>query len=240
MVTVLIGGMVLDGYILGIIGPVSETMANDLQLDAFWQGLIAAAALIGILIGSPLGGFASDKWGRKPIFMFDIGLFAIASAMQFFVDSAMLLIVVRLLMGIAIGTEYAVGWPMMAEFSPTHLRGKLMAAMGIAWYAGFMTAFLIGYLLNEYTTLSWHFILGTSTFIAVAIFLGRLGMPESPRWLWSVGRKDEAEAIATKYLPDDALDDVRHEDVRKAASGCCSPNSTGAPPSSSQPSGSAP
>ncbi|NQD87800.1 MFS transporter [Paenarthrobacter sp. CM16] len=217
MVTVLIGGMVLDGYILGIIGPVSERMADDLQLDAFWQGLIAAAALIGILIGSPLGGFASDKWGRNPIFMFDIGLFAIASAMQFFIDSAMLLIIVRLLMGIAIGTEYAVGWPMMAEFSPTHLRGKLMAAMGIAWYAGFMTAFLIGYLLNEYTTLSWHFVLGTSTFIAVAIFLGRLGMPESPRWLWSVGRKEEAQALATKYLPDDALDDVRHEDVRKGS-----------------------
>jgi MFS transporter, putative metabolite transport protein len=38
----------------------------------------------------------------------------------------------RLLMGIAIGTEYAVGWPLMAEFSPTHLRGRLMAAMGIA------------------------------------------------------------------------------------------------------------
>ncbi|MCM0616876.1 sugar porter family MFS transporter [Paenarthrobacter sp. TYUT067] len=219
MVTVLIGGMVLDGYVLGIIGPVSERMADDLQLDAFWQGLIAAAALIGILIGSPLGGFASDKWGRKPIFMFDIGLFAIASGMQFFVDSAALLIVVRLLMGIAIGTEYAVGWPMMAEFSPTHLRGRLMAAMGIAWYAGFMIAFLIGHLLNEYTDLSWHFILGTSTFIAIAIFLGRLGMPESPRWLWSVGRTDEARALAAKYLPDDALDDVQHEDVRKGRFG---------------------
>lgn len=219
MVTVLIGGMVLDGYVLGIIGPVSGRMADDLQLDAFWQGLIAAAALIGILIGSPLGGFASDKWGRKPIFMFDIGLFAIASGMQFFVDSATLLIVVRLLMGIAIGTEYAVGWPMMAEFPPTHLRGKLMAAMGIAWYAGFMIAFLIGHLLNEYTDLSWHFILGTSTFIAIAIFLGRLGMPESPRWLWSVGRTDEARALAAKYLPDDALDDVQHEDVRKGSFG---------------------
>ena len=219
MVTVLIGGMVLDGYVLGIIGPVSGRMAEDLQLTAFWQGLIAAAALVGILIGSPIGGWASDKWGRKPIFMFDIGLFAIASGMQFFVDSPILLIVVRLLMGIAIGTEYAVGWPLMAEFSPTHLRGRLMAAMGIAWYGGFMLAFLIGHLLNEYTDLSWHFILGTSTFIAVALFLARLGMPESPRWLWSVGRKDEARALAAKYMPDDALDDVQHEDVRKGSFG---------------------
>lgn len=219
MVTVLIGGMVLDGYVLGIIGPVSGRMAEDLQLTAFWQGLIAAAALIGILIGAPIGGWAADKWGRKPIFMFDIGLFAVASGMQFFVDSPILLIVVRLLMGIAIGTEYAVGWPLMAEFSPTHLRGRLMAAMGIAWYAGFMIAFVIGHLLNEYTGLSWHFILGTSTFIAVVLFLARLGMPESPRWLWSVGRKDEARALAAKYMPDDALDDVQHEDVRKGSFG---------------------
>lgn len=219
MVTVLIGGMVLDGYVLGIIGPVSGTMAEDLQLTALWQGLIAAAALVGILIGSPIGGWAADKWGRKPIFMFDIGLFAVASAMQFFVDSPVLLVVVRLLMGIAIGTEYAVGWPLMAEFSPTHLRGRLMAAMGIAWYGGFMIAFLTGHLLSEYTDLSWNFILGTSTFIAVAIFLARLGMPESPRWLWSVGRKDEARALAARYMPDDALDDVQHEDVRKGSFG---------------------
>jgi putative MFS transporter len=100
----------------------------------------------------------------------------------------------------------------MAEFSPTHLRGRLMAAMGIAWYGGFMIAFLTGHLLNEYTDLSWNFILGTSTFIAVAIFLARLGMPESPRWLWSVGRKDEARALAARYMPDDALDDVQHEE----------------------------
>lgn len=219
MVTVLIGGMVLDGYVLGIIGPVSGRMAEDLQLTAFWQGLIAAAALIGILIGSPIGGWAADKWGRKPIFMFDIGLFAIASGMQFFVDSPVLLIVVRLLMGIAIGTEYAVGWPLMAEFSPTHLRGRLMAAMGIAWYAGFMIAFVIGHLLNEYTDLSWHFILGTSTFIAAALFLARLGMPESPRRLWSVGRKDEARVLAAKYMPNDALDDIQHEDVCKGSFG---------------------
>ena len=94
-----------------------------------------------------------------------------------------------------------------------------MAAMGIAWYGGFMIAFLVGHLLSEYTDLSWHFILGTSTFIAVALFLARLGMPESPRWLWSVGRKDEARALAHKYMPDDALDDVQHEDVRKGSFG---------------------
>jgi putative MFS transporter len=219
MVTVLVGGMFLDGYVLGILGPVTGRMTEDLQLTSVWQGLIAAAALIGILVGSPLGGWAADKWGRKSIFMFDVGLFAVASAMQFFIDSPIWLIVVRLLMGIAIGAEYAVGWPLMGEFAPTHLRGRLLGAMQIAWYGGFMIAFLIGHLLSEFTDVSWHFILGTSTFIAVALFLGRIGLPESPRWLWSVGRKDEARALAYKYMPDDALDDVQHEDIRKGGFG---------------------
>jgi putative MFS transporter len=219
MITVLIGGMFLDGYILGIIGPVAGTMAEDLQISSLMEGLIAAAALIGIFIGAPIGGWATDKWGRRPLFMFDIALFTVVSFLQFFIEAPVLLLGVRLLMGIAIGIEYSVGWPMLAEFSPTHLRGRLLGGMTIAWYGGFMIAFLIGYLLIENTDVSWHFILGTSTFIALALFLGRLGLPESPRWLWSVGRRDEARALAKKYMPDDALADVEHEDVQKGTFG---------------------
>src|SRR5918998_4861110 len=72
MITVLIGGMFLDGYILGIIGPLSATIAEDLQLSSLMEGLIAAAALIGIFVGAPIGGWVTDKLGRKPVFMFDI------------------------------------------------------------------------------------------------------------------------------------------------------------------------
>lgn len=215
MVTVLIGGMLLDGYVIGILGPISGRIAGDLQLSPLWEGLIAGAALLGILVGSPIGGWAADKLGRKPLFTFDVALFTVASAMQFFIDSPLLLLVVRLVMGIAIGIEYSVGWPLMSEFAPARLRGRLLGAMGIAWYGGFMIAYLIGYLLNEYTSVSWRFILGTSTFVAVALFIGRLGMPESPRWLWSVGRQDEARVLANTYLPEDALTDVEHEEVRE-------------------------
>lgn len=219
LVAVLIGGMFLDGYILGIVGPVTTTMSEELGISALWEGLIAAGALLGILVGSPLGGWAADKFGRKPLFLMDIGLFCIASGMQFFIDSPGLLFVVRLMMGIAIGAEYSVGWPLMSEFAPAHLRGRLLGATLIAWYAGFMLAFLFGHLLIENTNLSWNFILGTSTFIAVGLFLARLGLPESPRWLWNVGRRDEAHAIAKRYMEGDSLADVQHEDTRKGSFG---------------------
>lgn len=157
--------------------------------------------------------------GRKPLFMLDMGMFVLASVMQFFIGSMqfvatspMQLFVVRLLMGIAIGAEYSVGWPMLSEFSPSRIRGRLMGLTLIAWYAGFMFAFVMGYLLDRYTSLGWRNILGSSTFIAVALFLGRLGMPESPRWLWTKSRTEQARSIAHRYMESTAdMADMEHE-----------------------------
>ena len=117
--------------------------------------------------------------------MIDMAIFCVGSGLQFFVDSAWQLFVVRLLMGIAIGAEYSVGWPLMSEFAPARLRGRLLALTVVAWYVGFMVAFLVGYLLTTDTDSDWRIILGTSTLLAVILFLARLGLPESPRWLWT-------------------------------------------------------
>lgn len=219
MITVLIGGMFLDGYILGIIGPVAETMSEDLGINSLWEGMIAAAALFGIFVGSPIGGWAADKWGRKPLFMIDIALFSIASGMQYFVDTPMLLLIVRFLMGIAIGCEYSVGWPMLSEFAPTHLRGRLLGATVIAWYTGFMVAFAIGYVLDNSTDMGWHAILATSTILAVALLLARIGLPESPRWLWNQGRQDEAREIVNHYIGGNMLAEMQHEEPRQGSFG---------------------
>jgi MFS transporter, putative metabolite transport protein len=200
LIVVLSGGMFLDGYILGIIGPVSAVYTKELGISSVWEGLITAAALFGILFGSPLGGDLSDKIGRKPLFMLDIALFTVAATMQFFITGPLMFLIVRFLMGVAIGMEYSVGWPMMAEFSPAKLRGRLMGLTVFMWYVGFMVAFAVGYCLNKYTSLNWRFIIGTSAFIALALLLGRLGMPESPQWLWNKGKQGEARGIATKYM----------------------------------------
>lgn len=200
LIVVLSGGMFLDGYILGIVGPVSATYTEDLGISSLMEGLIAAAALFGILIGSPLGGYLSDRLGRKPLFMLDITLFTIAATMQFFINGAVMFLIVRFLMGVAIGMEYSVGWPMMSEFSPAKLRGRLMGLTVFMWYVGFMVSYTIGYVLHKYTNLNWRVIIGTSAFIALALLLGRLGMPESPQWLWNKGRQNLARGIATRYM----------------------------------------
>ncbi|MFI7067984.1 MFS transporter [Kribbella sp. NPDC050124] len=227
LIAVLIGGMFLDGYILGIVGPVTSEMRDDLGLSDLWIGLIAAAPLFGIFIGSPLGGWLTDKFGRKPLFLVDMALFVVAStaqffagAMQFFVDSALQLVLVRFLMGVAIGGEYSIGWPLMSEFAPARLRGRMLGLTIIAWYVGFMVAFLMGHLLIEATDLHWRTILGSSTLIAVVLFLARLGLPESPRWLWTQGRREEARVLAHRYMESSAeMSDVEHEDSKTGGFG---------------------
>ena len=213
---VIAGGMLIDGYILGIIGSVIAVITADLDVSLFAEGLIAAAPLIGIFVGAPLGGWLADKLGRKPLFTIDLLVFIVGSALQFFVDTAWQLIALRLLMGIAIGADYSVGWPLLAEFSPKHLRGKLLAFSEVAWYIGFVLAFIVGYSMTTLFAIDWRITLGSSTILAVILFLARLGLPESPRWLMSRGRTDEAHEIAATYLedPDDVLD-IANEQRRK-------------------------
>lgn len=216
MIGVLTGGMLLDGYILGIIGPVTGSMQAEMGLSTFDLGLVASMALFGILIGSPLGGWAADKWGRKPLFMIDMALFVVASFMQFFINSLEMLILVRLLMGIAIGAEYSVGWPMMSEFAPARLRGRLMGTVNLAWFGGFMIGYTTGYVMNLPEPTPWRIIVGTSTLIAAVLFVARIGLPESPRWLWSKGRKEEARAIAAKYLESaEDMADMERTEIRQ-------------------------
>jgi len=148
-----------------------------------------------------------------------LGLFLVGSIMQFFVGSFEMLLAVRLLMGIAIGAEYSVGWPLLAEFAPARLRGRLMGVTVLAWYAGFMIGYTVSYILELQHT-PWRIVMGTSTIIAVVLLIARIGLPESPRWLWTERRFDEAHAIAHKYMVDAAdMTDVEHEDAHTGGFG---------------------
>lgn len=207
--TVLIsGGMFIDGFVLGSIGIVMPAITRDLGLSLSWQGLIGASALIGIFIGGPLGGYLADKIGRKPMFTIDLAIFLIGSVAQFFVTDAYQLFAVRLLMGIAIGADYAVGWPMLAEFAPARLRGRLLSIQEVGWYVGYLASYAIGWALTVSDTANWNVILGLSAVPTLVVILMRLGTPESPRWLISQGRRDEATKLAKEYMSDDEQKDL--------------------------------
>jgi MFS transporter, putative metabolite transport protein len=197
----------LDGYDLGAISVVVALITQQLHISSGWVGLIGASSLLGIFIGAPVFGYLTDRFGRRRLFTLDLAVFLVAGVLQAFAETGWQLFVLRLILGLAIGAEYAIGAPMLAEFVPSRDRGLRLCLLEVWWYAGFLISVLIGYGLLE-LGVNWRWILATSAVPALVTLILRIGLPESPRWLMSRGRTEEARQIVTRYLGGDAYFDA--------------------------------
>ena len=175
-------------------------IAAGLHISQVWAGLIGASSLIGIFLGSPIVGYLTDRFGRRRLFLVDIVAFVILGVLQGVVTEPWQLFVVRLLLGVAIGAEYAIGAAMLAEFAPSRGRGRRLSKLLVFWYGGFLASVVAAYALVDIAGWSWRWVLVTSAVPALVVLVLRAGMPESPRWLVHRGRTDEARAIVEKHL----------------------------------------
>ncbi len=190
------GGSFVDGYVLSIIGVCLVQMTVALGLTSFWQGMIAASALIGIFFGGFVGGWLTSHLGRKRIFFVGPALFILSSLAQFWVESAEALFVLRFLIGVAVGIEYPVATALLVEFLPRKYRGPRLATLTILWFAGAAFAYIVGDLILRHGGEdAWRLVLASAAVIGAVLLLIRLGTPESPRWLLNKGRPAEAERI---------------------------------------------
>lgn len=192
------GGEFCDGYILSIIGVALPLATPALGLGTASLGLVGAAALVGIFVGGLIFGHVTDRVGRQAVYLADIALFIVASAVQFFVSEPWQLVVLRFVMGVAIGADYAIAGTIVSEFAPQRGRGPLLAWIVAMWFAGAMVAYIVGYLLVGLGPNAWRWMLVSSVVPALLILCLRIGTPESPRWLLSRGRVDDALAAMRK------------------------------------------
>jgi putative MFS transporter len=190
----------VDGYDLGVVSVTLPFIATALGTTPVETGLIGASSLIGIFFGSPLAGFLTDRYGRRLMFSVDLALFVVLGALQAFVTEPWQLLAVRILLGMTIGAEYAIGAAMLAEFAPARGRGRRLSGLLVSWYVGYLLAVVVSYVLIDAVGLSWRWVLVTSAVPALVTMVLRRGMPESPRWLISRGRVAQAEQIVDSRL----------------------------------------
>ncbi len=193
----------LDGYDLGVLSVALPYIALQLHLSPVQLGLLGASSLIGIFFGSLVFGWLTDRLGRKTTFSLVFIFFLITSLLQIWTATFALLFLVRIASGFAIGAEYAVGAPMLAEFSPAAERGRRVSFAQVCWYSGYVLAVIIGYGLLELAGVHWGYVLASAAVPAAIGLLLRRGIPESPRWLLNQGRHDEARSIVDTYLGGD-------------------------------------
>lgn len=215
-------GQISDGYALRIAGVYLLYAQQPLNLSGFWMGLIGAGSLFGVFWGSLLTGMLTDKIGRKSIYSFCMLASVIIAIWQYWLLNPGLLVCARILQGMTVGSDYAVGTPFLYEWAPARWRGKITSCLVIFWMLGYCLAyaaeFFIGWMFAAFGEDAWRLILCTAAIPSFIAFVIRTGSPESPLWLVTRNREGEALELVRRHLgPTWTL--PQHADHAKPAAG---------------------
>lgn len=194
------GGVFSDGYGLGIIGISLSRAPAQLGLTPVWLGLLGGASLFGLFAGALLTGPAADRFGRRPIFAYNMAILGALSLLQGLADSAAQLLALRLAIGFLLGTDYVVSKALLTEFTPRRTRGRILGLLSVAWAGGYACAYFVGVGLSTHGPAAWRWMLLSSALPCLMVLPLRLAMPESPLWLTNHGRADEASRVVRDRL----------------------------------------
>jgi putative MFS transporter len=194
------GGPFCDGYLLGIIVVALPFIAKDLALSALQIGLIGASSLIGMFAGGVVFGPMTDRFGRQKMYVLNLAVFVICSLAHLFVHDVTTLFVLRFIMGVALGADYPIATALAAEFLPRKLRGPVLASLVLLLWVGYTLSLATGLIVSGSKSGVWRYILASAAIPSALFLLLRLNIPESPRWLISVGRVEAARGIVEQHL----------------------------------------
>ncbi|EQC26421.1 hypothetical protein SDRG_15766 [Saprolegnia diclina VS20] len=196
-------GGFLFGYDTGVISGALIFLQEDFHLDSFQSEVVVSATVFGAILGAAAGSCANDAWGRRRVILISAVLFAIGSALMGFAQSKYELIFGRLSVGLGLGLSSLTIPLYIAEVSPPEQRGTLVSINTLLVTGGQFFATVFAAAMSSHPT-GWRYMLGLATLPAVLQFIGFLYLPESPRWLISKGRMEEAELAITAIRGEDA------------------------------------
>jgi MFS family permease len=180
-------GWTFDFYDLILISFLLIPIGKDLGLTHPEEALILAMALGASGIGGILFGYLSDRCGRKRVMTWTIGIYSLGTALCALSVGPWSLLVFRLLTGLGVGGEWAVGHALVQEASPRHMRGRAAAFLQAGEPLGVGLAAVVGLLVTPLIGWRWVFALSSTT--AVLAFVARRHLPEST--LWSQQKKEQ-------------------------------------------------
>lgn len=188
-------GGLLFGYDTGVINGALEPMKEDLGLTAATEGFVVSILIFGAAVGALIGGQLADKYGRRHNILMLALIFIVGTMGCVFAPNWQILALFRFVLGLAVGGASATVPVYLAEISPYERRGGLVTRNEVMIVSGQFAAFVINAIIfsiwGENDNV-WRWMLVVAVLPAIALFIGMLRMPESPRWLSSQNRDDEA------------------------------------------------
>ncbi|ANZ96087.1 MFS transporter [Brochothrix thermosphacta] len=193
-------GGLLFGYDTGVVNGALPYMAasDQLNLTPVTEGLVASSLTFGAAFGAIIGGQFSDKKGRRKLIMYLAVMFFIATIGCSIAPNIEVMVISRVLLGLAVGGASVTVPAYLSEMSPANRRGRMVTMNELMIVTGQLMAFTFNAILaTTFGDVShiWRYMLVIATLPAVILWFGMLVMPESPRWLASKGRFGEALAV---------------------------------------------
>lgn len=187
-------GMFLDGYDLSVITMAILLMPIQLKFSKPEYILVNVSAFAGMIVGAPLLGRLSDRIGRKKIFGIDLILFVVFAITAGLATNFWMMFISRFMLGVGIGGDYPISSTIVSEFAPVKRRGTLLYAMVGMYWLGSLFSGIMNYTF-AFTYYFWRYTFIIGGIVAIPIIFLRMQIPESPRWLVSQGRADEASKV---------------------------------------------
>jgi MFS family permease len=192
---------ILDGLEVTLAGTVAGALKASpvLQFSNADVGFAAAAYLAGAVLGALFFGWLTDRLGRKKLFFITLAVYLAATAATAFSWNLWSFALFRFLTGAGIGGEYAAINSTIQELIPARVRGWTDLVINGSFWIGAALGALGAIVLLDPTWIDpefgWRLAFLIGALLAVVIFFMRLWLPESPRWLMTHGRAEEAERV---------------------------------------------
>ncbi len=190
-----LGGL-LFGYDTGVMSGALLFISPDFSMTAHQEGWVTSMLLVGAAVGALVAGRAADAWGRRTTLLIGGAIFIIGSLWCALAGSIFALGAARTFLGVAVGGVSIVSPMYIAEVVPPAMRGRLVSLNTLMIVVGQLAAYLVNSALA--TTGSWEWMLGLAAIPGAMLLIGMLFVPDSPVWLVSRGRVNEAENIAAR------------------------------------------
>jgi MFS transporter, SP family, arabinose:H+ symporter len=197
----------LAGFLFGfdtvVISGAEKTIQALWNLSPGLHGIAMASALYGTVVGSLLGGWPADRFGRKATLLWIGALYFLGAVGSALAPNVAIFILARVIGGLGIGISTVVAPMYISEIAPPQHRGRLAGMFQFNIVFGILVAFVSNALLAGIGENAWRWMLGVAAFPSLLYVLFCLGLPESPRWLLvKKGDREQGLQVLQRIEPD--------------------------------------
>lgn len=191
-------GYSFDGLDLAVVAFVLPVLKSLWSLSSVEVGLLGSATYVGYFFGALFAGLLGDRIGRRAVMMYALVIYCAASLASAFAGDWTSFLACRIVAGVGTGAESAIVAPFLAEFVAARTRGRFTGSLAGFFSFGFFAAALLGYFAVPAAPGAWRWVLALTATPVLMLLWWRRALPESPRWLSSVGRDAEAELVVAR------------------------------------------